>query len=215
MKKKLKDEMRDGRTFVLSVKFAASVAGGNVKAQDDKYKKTAGSKRVVSLIYRRLEEMYAGKVMVLHMIPDIEGDQVQWSILAHWFRIDHQRAQSIEKRLQEEPHHLPDRSAEEPSLKICGDVDIQLVASQIPMVVDVVLLERGRVGQPDGQVGPHGKPSVPLCQLVAKGHVVRDVMNSQSQGVVDAASEDVSPEEDPLPGEVADQTFWPKSRETS
>lgn len=73
------------------------------------------------------------------------------------------------------------------------------------MVVDVVLLEGGGVRQPDGDVGPHGKPAVPLGQLVAKGHVVRDVVNGQSQGVVDAASEGVRPEEDPLPGEVVYQ----------
>ena len=73
------------------------------------------------------------------------------------------------------------------------------------MVVNVILLKGGRVGQPDGQVCPHGKPAVPLGQLVSKGNVVRDVMDSQGQGVVDASPEGVGPEEDPLPGEVVDQ----------
>lgn len=66
----------------------------------------------------------------------------------------------------------------------------------------MILLKGGGVRQPNRQVGPHGKPAVPLSQLITKGHVVRDVMDSQSQGVVDAASKSISPEEDPLPRQV-------------
>lgn len=69
----------------------------------------------------------------------------------------------------------------------------------------MVLLKSGRIRQPDGQVGPHGKPAVPLGQLVAKGDIVRDVMDGQSQRVVDAASKGIGPEKDPLPREVLNQ----------
>ncbi|PWA16262.1 hypothetical protein CCH79_00004395 [Gambusia affinis] len=192
---------------------------------------------------------YAGEVMVLHVVSNIEGEEVQRPVVrirlvslqkhvmfcyevsrermdpqaqngssneelnhcvldlhrTHRFRVDHQRPQGVEKRLQKEPEDLPSRRAEEPSLPLCWDVHIQLVAAQVPVVVDVVLLEGGGVGKPDGQVGPHGEPAVPLCKLVPEGHVVRNVMNGQSQRVVDAPAEAVGPEEDPLPGEVAHQ----------
>lgn len=139
---------------------------------------------VDSQVYRQLEEC----------VLDLE--------LAHWLRVDHQRTEGVEKGLQEEPEKLPSWSAEEPPLHFCGDVDVQLVTTQIAVVVDVVLLEGRRVRHADGHVSPHGEPAVPLGPLVAEGHVVRDVMNGQRQRVVDAASEGVSPKEDPLPGDV-------------
>lgn len=137
-----------------------------------------------------------------HCVLDFQG--------AQWFWIDHQRSYGVEEGLEEEPEHLPSRGAEEPSLKVRRDVHIQLVSAQVPVVVDVVLLEGGGVGHADGQVGPHGEPAVPLGPLVPKGHVVGDVVNGQSQGVVDAASEGVGPEEDPLPGEIVDQVAGKK-----
>lgn len=125
--------------------------------------------------------------------------------LTHWLGVHHQRTQGVEQRLEEEPEELPGRGAEEPPLHLCGDVHVQLVATQVPVVVDVVLLEGRRVRHADGHVGPHGEPAVPLGQLVAKGHVVRDVVDGQRQRVVDAAAEGVRPEEDPLPGDVVHQ----------
>lgn len=125
--------------------------------------------------------------------------------LTDWLRVDHQRTDGVEKGLEEEPQKLPGWAAEEPPLHFCGDVDVQLVTTQVPVVVDVVLLEGCRVRYANGHVGPHGKPAVPLGQLVAKGHVVRDVVNGQRQRVVDAAAEGVSPKEDPLPGDVVHQ----------
>lgn len=125
--------------------------------------------------------------------------------LTHWLWVDHQRTEGVEKGLEEEPEKLPSRRAEEPPLHLCGDVNIQLVTTQIPVVVDVVLLEGRRVRHADWHVGPHGEPAVPLGQLVAEGHVVRDVVNGQRQRVVDAAAESVSPEEDPLPRDVVHQ----------
>lgn len=125
--------------------------------------------------------------------------------LTHWLRVDHQRTEGVEKRLEEEPEELPSWGAEEPPLHFRGDVHVQLVTTQIPVVVDVVLLEGRRVRHADGHIGPHGEPAVPLGQLVAEGHVVRDVVNGQRQRVVDAAAKGVSPEEDPLPGDVVHQ----------
>lgn len=142
---------------------------------------------VDSQVYRQLEER----------VLDLQ--------LTHWLGVDHQRTEGVEKRLEEEPEKLPSWGAEEPTLHFCGDVDVQLVAAQVPVVVNVVLLEGRGVRHADGHVGPHGEPAVPLGQLVAEGHVVRDVVDGQRQRVVDAAAEGVSPEEDPLPGDVVHQ----------
>lgn len=145
--------------------------------------------------------------------PKVEDDHVYCELKhcvlelqeTHRFGVDHQRAQGVEQRLQEEPEHLPGWGAEEPPLQVRGDVHVQPVPPEVAVVIDVILLKRSGVRQSDGQVGPHGKPAVPLGQLVAERHIVGDVMDGQRQRVVNAAPEGVGPEKNPLPGQVPHQ----------
>lgn len=116
--------------------------------------------------------------------------------------VDAEWADGIEEWLQNDPEELADARAEEPTLKVSGDVHIDAVATQVAVVVQVVALEGGRVGQANGQVGKHGEPAVELGPVVAKGRVVGDLVDGQRHGVVDATAKYVSPEEHPLPFQV-------------
>lgn len=95
----------------------------------------------------------------------------------HGLWVDDQWPERIEQRLEEQPEHLPGRSAEEPALEVSRNIHIQAISTQIAMVVDVVLLEGCGIWQANGEIGKHGKPAVPACPLCAEGHIVRNVMD--------------------------------------
>ena len=117
----------------------------------------------------------------------------------HGLGVHAERPQSVEEWLQGQPEQLAGRRAKEPALEVRGHVHVQPVATQVAVVVHVVLLEAGGVGQAHGQVGEDGKPAVAGRAARAEGGVVRDVVDGQRQGVVHAAPEGVGPEEEPAP----------------
>lgn len=92
--------------------------------------------------------------------------------LAERFGVDAEGPHGIEQRLQDDPDELAKARAEEPALKVCGNVYVHAVAAQVAVVVQVVALEGGGVGQSDGQVGEHGEVAVPHGFVVSKGSVV-------------------------------------------
>lgn len=106
------------------------------------------------------------------------NDCVQHLQSSDWLGVDHQGPKCVEEGLEEEPDHFPQGCGEEPALPICGDVHIQAVAAQVAVMIDVVLLEGGRVRQADREVGKHSEPAVQARLLVAEGHVVGDVVDS-------------------------------------
>lgn len=99
-------------------------------------------------------------------------DCIQHLQPGHRLGVHDQRTERVEQRLEEEPEHLPGWGAEEPALKVGWNIHVQAISSEIPMVVDVVLLEGCRVRQANGEIGEHGKPAVPASLFSAKGHVV-------------------------------------------
>lgn len=99
--------------------------------------------------------------------------------LANGFGIDAEGSDSIEKWLQNYPDELAQARAEEPSFELGGNIDIHTISSQVAMMVQVIPLERSRIGKADGQVGKHGKVAVPHGLVVSERRVVGDLVNGE------------------------------------
>ncbi|TNN63945.1 hypothetical protein EYF80_025787 [Liparis tanakae] len=120
------------------------------------------------------------------------------------FGVDAERPDGVEQRLQDNPDKFAQARAEEPAFELGGDVHVDPVSTQVPVVVQVVAFEGGGVGQPDGQVGEHGEVAIPQGLVVPEGRVVGDLVDSKGHRVVDAAAEAVSPEQNPFPVQIFD-----------
>lgn len=132
-------------------------------------------------------------------------DDVGYLQLTNGLGIDAERSDSVEKWLQDYPDELAEACAEEPSLQLGGNIHIHSISAQVAMMVQVIALERCRIGEADGQVGKHGKVAVPHGLVVSKSRVVGDLVNGEGHRVVDAAAKSISPKQNPFPAQIFDQ----------
>ena len=79
----------------------------------------------------------------------------------------------------------------EASLPVSGKVNIVEICALVAMMLYVILLEGNGHRHTDGQVGPDTKEPVSIRVVVPKHNVVRDVMDGQSERVVDNSSQEV------------------------
>lgn len=84
---------------------------------------------------------------------DVEGElhgHVGHLQLSDGFGVDAEGPDGVEQRLQNNPDEFAEGCAEEPALKVSGDVYVHPVSTQVAVVVQVVAFEGGGVRQADG-----------------------------------------------------------------
>lgn len=74
---------------------------------------------------------------------------------------------------------------------VCGKVDVVEISALVAMVLYMILLEGDGHRHADRQVGPDAKEPVGIWVVVPKHNIVRDVMDGQSERVVDNSSQEI------------------------
>ena len=118
---------------------------------------------------------------------------------------NHKRADCVEERLKKEPENLKRNIAKEPTFPICWEICVITVRTLVSVMLHVVLFERYRHWNTDRKICPNAKQTIRRGILVTKDHVVRDVVDGESEGVVDHAPQEVRYDRHPEVGQLSDE----------
>lgn len=66
--------------------------------------------------------------------------------LSDGFGVDAEGPDGVEQRLKNNPDEFTEACAEKPAFKLSGDVYIYTISTQVPMMVQVITFEGGRIG---------------------------------------------------------------------
>ena len=125
-----------------------------------------------------IHSLEAGKVTQAnvkdYLNDDIDNFHIHWGL-----GMDDKGSQCIEDWLEDHPNHLAEGIAEKLSLPLGGQICINAVDAQIPVMLQVVLFEGDRHREDDRQVRPDAKETVSSRIAVAEDEVVGDLVNGQ------------------------------------
>ncbi len=127
----------------------------------------------------------AVQTIIIVLAEEIEHDEIGGELhrrvdklqLERLLRVGEERPEGVERRLQAHPDELAEGVAEQPRLQLRRDVSVDHVLPLVPVVLQVVALERDGERDPDRQVGEDAQEAVGQRTLHAETGVVRDLVD--------------------------------------
>ena len=140
-------------------------------------------------------------------VPDIiaaqDDNPVHHVLEAHRLEHDDHGTESIEEDLEGDEEETTGEGVEEPQLESSGEIGIDIVPSEIAVVVGVVVTEHHGVREDDGDVGNHSEEGVqPGC---LEDGVVSDFMDGKEEGVSHHCTAEVGHGNEDGPASIAEE----------